>query len=121
ETVGKEFPPSVIQTVTSRIEDCSDQIGGRYDVALCSLSYHHMPIEVKRKHLERLKEHFDHLVIFEVDANNDTPELFSPELAVSVYQSYGRIIDFVYAHDAPVEVAQGCVDCFLMTEEISFF
>lgn len=38
---------------------------------------------------------------------------------MSVYQSYGRIIDFVFQHDAPVEVANDCVDRFLMTEEVS--
>jgi hypothetical protein len=54
-----------------------------------------------------------------MDANNDTPELYSPDLAFSVYQSYGRIIDFVYAHDAPVEVVTDCIDSFLMTELVS--
>ena len=54
-----------------------------------------------------------------MDANNDTPECSSPELALSVYQSYGRIMDFVYAHDAPVDVVTDCIDAFLMTEVIS--
>ena len=54
-----------------------------------------------------------------MDANNDTPECSSPELSLSVYQSYGRIMDFVYAHDAPVGVVTDCIDAFLMTEVIS--
>ena len=29
------------------------------------------------------------------------------------------MIDFIFEHDAPVEVALACVDCFLMTEEVS--
>jgi hypothetical protein len=36
-----------------------------------------------------------------------------------VYQSYGRIFDSIYAHDAPVEVVNECIDSFLMTEVIS--
>jgi hypothetical protein len=78
-----------------------------------------MPLEHKKIHLARLKPWIDHFLLFEMDANNDTPDIFSPELALSVYQSYGRIIDFVFAHDAPVEVVTDCVDSFLMTELIS--
>lgn len=57
---------------------------------------------------------------FELDANNDTPDLFSPELICSIYQSYGRLIDYVFAHDAPIKIAEQAVDNFLMTEDISF-
>ena len=59
-------------------------------------------------------------IIFEIDANNDLPEQFSPELALSVYQSYGRMISLVFMHDAPLGLALSCVDAFLMTEEVSF-
>ncbi len=118
-TVRQAYPDVTIRTVNSRIEQISDKIDASYDVALSSLAYHHMPMELKRVHLEKLKPRIDHFVIFELDANNDTPEVHSPELAVSVYQSYGRIIDFVFAHDAPVDVVQACVDCFLMTEAVS--
>ena len=86
---------------------------------MSSLAYHHMPMEDKRVHLARLKPWIDHFLLFEMDANNDTPDLLSPELALSVYQSYGRIMDFVYAHDAPVDVVTDCIDSFLMTEVVS--
>jgi hypothetical protein len=86
---------------------------------MSSLAYHHMPVEDKRIHLSRLRPWIDHFLLFEMDANNDTPELYSPELAFSVYQSYGRIMDFVYAYDAPVEVVTDCIDSFLMTEVVS--
>ena len=119
ETVSKHFSPNIIKTINSKIEKVSDQIDSHYDIALSSLAYHHMPMEKKIFYLNRMKKHIDHFVIFELDANNDSPELFTPELSLSVYQSYGRIIDFVFAHDAPVEVAQACVDCFLMTEAVS--
>jgi SAM-dependent methyltransferase len=120
KTLSKDFPPSIIKTINSRIEDCSEKISSRYDLAISSLAYHHMQIEKKKIHLEKLKTKFDHFVIFELNANNDTPELHSPELALSIYQSYGRIIDFVFSCDSPVELSQACVDSFLMTESVSF-
>jgi hypothetical protein len=54
-----------------------------------------------------------------MDGDHDTPQLGSPELSLSVYQAYGGIIDDIFAHDAPVEVALGCVDLFLLAEVIS--
>jgi len=120
KTVEEVFPPSKIKTINSRIQDISHRVDKKYDLALSSLAYHHMPLEVKRVHLEQLKSRFDHFVIFELDANNDTPEMHSPDLALSIYQSYGRIIDFVFSCDAPVELSQRSVDAFLMTECISF-
>jgi SAM-dependent methyltransferase len=119
KTVGEAFPPNLIHTLNNRIENVSAGIEGHYDIALTSLAYHHMPWETKKIHLKKLAGQLDHLLIFELNANNDTPELYTPELALSVYQSYGRVIDFVLAHDAPVEVAVATVDCFLMTEAVS--
>jgi len=119
ETVGSAFPDAAIGIENSRIQKCSDKIDKSFDIAVSSLAYHHMPLELKRIHLSRLKPWIDHFLLFELDANNDTPELFSPDLALSVYQSYSRIIDFVFGHDSPVEVAVDCVDSFLMTELVS--
>ncbi len=121
KTVRDAFPDIHIKTVNSRIQDCSGSIDHRYDLAVSSLAYHHMPLEQKKVHLTRLKPWIDHFVLFEMDAYNDTPKMYSPDLALSVYQSYGGIIDFVFAHDAPVDVAVACVDLFLMTEVVSFF
>lgn len=120
KTLSKDFPPSVIKTINSRIEDCSEKISSEYDLAISSLAYHHMPVEKKKIHLEKIKSKINHFVIFELNANNDTPEMHSPELAMSNYQSYGRIIDFVFSCDAPVELSQNCVDSFLMAENVSF-
>ena len=119
KTVGQAFPGIPVTTENARIQDCSASITHRYDIAMSSLAYHHMPVEEKRVHLGRLKPWIDHFLLFEMDANNDTPECSSPELSLSVYQSYGRIMDFVYAHDAPVGVVTDCIDAFLMTEVIS--
>jgi hypothetical protein len=119
KTVTDAFPGTVIRTENCRIQDFSSRIDHRYDIALSSLAYHHMPAEDKRTNISQLKPYIDHFLLFELDANNDIPELFSPELALSVYQSYGRIIDFVYAYDAPVDVVTDCVDSFLMMELVS--
>ena len=119
ETVGKAIPSACTKTLNHRIEQVAGKLNARCDMALCSLSYHHMPYEQKVIHLKELKPWIDHLVLFELDANHDFSELQSPELAISLYQSYGRMIDFVFSHDAPIKVAQACVDRFLMTEAVS--
>lgn len=119
-TVGRVIDRSAIKAVTGKIEDLSDKIDRRYDIVVSSLAFHHMPVEQKRVHLKNLKRWMDHFIIFEIDANNDLPEQFSPELSLSVYQSYGRLINLVFMHDAPVALALECVDAFLMTEEVSF-
>lgn len=119
ETVCKGLPGVVVRVENARIQDCLGRIDSRYDIAISSLAYHHMPVEQKEIHLKRLKPWIDHFVLFEMDANNDTPDIFTPDLSFSVYQSYGRIIDFVYAFDAPVDIVTNCVDSFLMTEMIS--
>lgn len=119
KTVSEALPGVAITTENARIQDCSASLRHHYDIAMSSLAYHHMPFEDKRTHLARLEPWIDHFLLFEMDANNDTPEMYSPELALSVYQSYGRIMDFVYAYDAPVEVVTDCIDSFLMTEVVS--
>jgi len=119
KTVGDAFPGIPITTENACIQDCSAGICHHHDIAFSSLAYHHMPLEDKRVHLARLKPWIDHFVLFEMDANNDTPDLFSPELAVSVYQSYGRMIAFAFASDAPQSEVTDCVDSFLMAELVS--
>ena len=61
----------------ARIQDCSAGINHHYDIVFSSLAYHNMPIEDKHIHLARLKPWIDHFVLFEMDANNDTPDLYS--------------------------------------------
>lgn len=121
ENVSRAFPEAGIRLSHARIEALSDHLSGHYDIALASLAYHHMPYETKLFHLQRLQKHIDAFILFELDANNDTPEMHSPELALSVYQSYGGLIDFIFANDAPVELAVSSIDRFLMSEAIYFF
>ena len=120
KTIAQDFDPSLIKAHHSRIQDFSDKIDTHYDIVISSLAYHHMPYENKIIHLEKMRGLLDHFIIFELDANNDTPEMNSPELACAVYQSYGRIIDYIFSHDAPIQVAENGVDAFLMTEAVSF-
>lgn len=119
KNISESFPDTLVRTENCRVQDFSCRINHHFDIAVSSLAYHHMPAEDKKTSISQLKPWINHFLLFELDANNDLPELFSPELALSVYQSYGRIIDFVYAHDAPVDVVTDCVDSFLMTELVS--
>jgi len=121
ETVAEAFPGVRIRRENCRIQDCSGRINRQFDLAISSLAFHHMPIEEKRMHLSRLKPHIDHFILYEMDANNDTPGIYSPDLALAVYQSYGSIINSILSQDAPIDLARTCVDQFLMTEVISFF
>ncbi len=117
--VGMAFPGASIRAFNNRLEVVSNQVQSRYDVAISVLAYHHLPFESKLAHLRSLSKWVDHFIIFEPEGNHDTPELFSPDLAFSVYQMYGRGIEFILSQEAPEEVALSCVDMFMMTEAVS--
>jgi len=119
KTVGEVFPPSAIRGINGSIQDFSDTLSEHYDIALSSFAYHHIPYETKLFNLRKLAPWIDHFVLFELNGNNDLPELNSPELALSVFQLYGRVIDWVFSHDAPLELAIAAVDNFLMAEVVS--
>jgi SAM-dependent methyltransferase len=113
------FPDTTIRIENCRIQDYSDRMDRHFDIAISSHAYHHIPLELKRVHLSRMKPWIDHFLLFELDANHDTPDLFSPDLSFSLYQSYGRIIDNALSQHAPVEGTVELVDSFLMTELVS--
>ena len=119
KTVGELFPTTSIRSINSSIQDFSATLGEHYDVAMSTFAYHHIPYETKLFNLRKLAPWIDHFVLFELDSNNDLPELNSPELALSVYQIYGRVIDWVFSHEAPVELAIASVDNFLMAEAVT--
>ena len=121
ENAIKAFPHAKVTLLHGRIEALSGKIPGNFDIALASLAYHHMPYEDKLFHLKKLRNQVGCFILFELDANNDTPEMHSPELALSVYQSYGAMMDFVFSYDAPIELAISSIDRFLMSEAIYFF
>ncbi|MCK9579813.1 MAG: class I SAM-dependent methyltransferase [Methanoregula sp.] len=119
KTIRAAFPSVAIGIECCRIQECSGRVDHKVDIAMSSLAYHHMPVEDKRLHLRTVKPWIDHFLLFEMDADIDRPERLSPALALAVYQSYGRFFDCIYAHDAPVEVVNECIDMFLMTEVVS--
>lgn len=117
-TVKAAFPGSCVMPLQGRFQDvCADL--PECDVALAAISIHHMPREERRIHLERLAPRIGHIILFELNADHDTPELNSPELAVSIYQSYGAMIEVIHAQDAPRELKEGCVDRFFLAEAIT--
>lgn len=119
KTVGDVFPPAAIRGMNRSIQEFSETLNEPYDVAVSSFAYHHMPYETKLFTLRKLAPWISHFVLFELDSNNDLPELNSPELALSVYQIYGRVIDWVFSHEAPVALAIAAVDNFLMAEAVT--
>ncbi|WP_460372451.1 class I SAM-dependent methyltransferase [Methanocalculus sp. MC3] len=121
KTVAEAFPGVHISKENCRIQDCTGRIYRHFDLATSSLAYHHMPYEEKRLHLSRLRPRIDHFILYEMDADNDRPEIYSPDLALAVYQSYGSIINSILSQDVRIDLARTCVDQFLMTEVISFF
>jgi len=120
ENAKKEFKYIKIKKICAKIQDVIGNLENNYDIALSSLAYHHMPFEDKMMHMKELSGKIDHFLLYEIDANNDTPEQNTPEMALSVYQSYGSLIDFLFSHDAPVETAIASIDKFLMSETVSF-
>ncbi len=115
--VARAFPGAEVRLLETRLEDAGEL--SPCDVAIASLAVHHMPAETKRVHLGRLGETVDHFLLMELEANHDYPELHSPEIAFSVYQVFGRGLQFVFNQDAPAEVHRKCADMFLMTEAVS--
>jgi ubiquinone/menaquinone biosynthesis C-methylase UbiE len=120
KTILDTHPGITLKAIHCRIQELTDHIDGHFDIAMSSLAFHHMPYEDKTTHLKRIKKHINNFIIFELDANNDTPDINTPELDLSVYFSYGRIIDLVFSHDAPIHLAEETVDKFLLTEAVSF-
>ncbi len=119
KTATEVFPKARITTMLGLSQDISARFPSGIDFTLCSLSIHHMPWEVKAGLVKDIASRSREVLLFEMDADHDTHELGSSELSLSVYQSYGAIIDAIFAHDAPVDIALKCVDLFLLAEVIS--
>lgn len=118
KNVSAAFPAAKVRCLETKLEDIGP-LDDDYDVALASLSVHHMPAEKKKVHLEKLGGSIDHFLMLELEGNHDYPDLHSPELAFSAYQVFGRALQFVFSQDAPADVQRHCADIFLMTEAIS--
>jgi len=113
------FPDMKIQSHEVHIQDVSTRLSPDTDIVVTSLSCHHMPYLDKEILFRQIGEKTRHLLVFEIDANHDLPEKNSPELLVSIYQSYGRLITLLLNHPSPSGAGERCADYFLMAEVIS--
>jgi SAM-dependent methyltransferase len=117
--IASAWPDSRVEGRVARLEDVASTLDGRYDLVVGSLSLHHMPAEVKRRTLAALAPSLDHLLLLELDADHDTPELGSPRLAASVHQTYGWMLAQILGPDTPDPVARESADRFVAPELVS--
>jgi len=117
--IAASWPDARVDGRVARLEDVVGSLDGRYDLVLGSLSLHHMPVEVKRRTLAALGPAMDHLLLLELDADHDSPEVGSPCLAASVHQTYGWMLAQILGPDAPDPVAQESADQFVAPELVS--
>jgi SAM-dependent methyltransferase len=113
------WPEARVDGRIARLEDAAGSLDGRYDLVLGSLSLHHMPAEVKHRTLAALAPVMDNLLLLELDADHDSPEVGSPRLAASVHQTYGWMLAQVLGPDAPDEIARQSADRFVAPELVS--
>lgn len=113
------YPDMKINSHEGPIQDVSTHLSQDTDIAIASLSCHHMPYKDKEFLFNQIAKKTRHLLVFEIDADHDLPEKNSPELLVSVYQSYGRLITMMLNHPSLPEAGERCADYFLMAEVIS--
>ena len=117
--LASAWPDARVDSQVARLEHVAAAIQGRYDLVVGSLSLHHMPIEVKRRALSSLAPSIDHLLLLELDADHDSPEVGSPPLAASVHQTYGWMLAQILDTDGPDEVARESADQFVAPELVS--
>ncbi|MGA8890356.1 MAG: class I SAM-dependent methyltransferase [Anaeromyxobacteraceae bacterium] len=117
--VASAFPDARVEGRVGRLEDVASLLVGPYDLVVGSLSLHHMPAEVKRRTLATLAPAFDHLLLLELDADHDAPEVGSPALAASVHQTYGWMLAQILGPDTPDAVARESADRFVAPELVS--
>jgi SAM-dependent methyltransferase len=119
ERVATAWPNARVDGRVARLEDVARSLEGPYDLVVGSLSLHHMPAELKHRTLAALAPSMDHLLLLELDADHDTPEVGSPRLAASVHQTYGWMLAQILGPDAPEAVARESADQFVAPELIS--
>ncbi len=113
------WPDARVESRVARLEHVASALPGPYDLVLGSLSLHHMPAEVKRRALAALAPSVEHLLLLELDADHDAPEVGSPSLAASVHQTYGWMLAQILGTGAPDELALESADRFVAPELVS--
>jgi SAM-dependent methyltransferase len=117
--IASDWPGARVECLEARLQDVAGRLAGQYDLALGSLSLHHMPAERKRSALSRLAPYVDHLLLLELDADHDTPEVGSPRLAASVHETYGWLLAQVLGPGTPDDAARETADRFVAPELVS--
>jgi len=117
--LASAWPDARVEGRVSRLEFVASTLQGHYDLVLGSLSLHHMPAEVKRRALSALAPSIEHLLLLELDADHDSPEVGSPRLAASVHQTYGWMLAQILGPATPDEVARESADQFVAPELVS--
>lgn len=113
------WPDARVEGRVARLENVASTLPGHYDLVVGSLSLHHMPAEVKRRALAALAPAMEHLLVLELDADHDSPELGSPALAASVHQTYGWMLAQVLGDGPGDAVARESADRFVAPELVS--
>jgi SAM-dependent methyltransferase len=111
--IAAAWPGARVDGREARLEDAAGALEGPFDLVVGSLSLHHMPAEVKRRTLAALAPSMDHLLLLELDADHDAPEVGSPRLAASVHQTYGWMLAQVLGPGTPDPVARESADRFV--------
>jgi SAM-dependent methyltransferase len=117
--LASAWPDARVEGRVARLEHVASILPGHYDLVVGSLSLHHMPAEVKHRALSALAPSLDHLLLLELDADHDSPEVGSPSLAASVHQTYGWMLAQILGPGAPDEVARESADQFVAPELVS--
>jgi SAM-dependent methyltransferase len=113
------WPDARVEGRVGGLEHVASTLTGPYDLVVGSLSLHHMPAEVKRRALSALAPSFDHLLLLELDADHDSPQVGTPRLAASIHQTYGWMLAQVLGPGSPDEVARESADRFVAPELVS--
>lgn len=113
------WPDARVEGRVARLEHVASSLPGHYDLVVGSLSLHHMPAEVKRRAMTALAPSMDQLLILELDADHDSPEVGSPELAASVHQTYGWMLAQILGPGPADDVARESADQFVAPELVS--
>ncbi len=117
--LASAWPEARVEGRVARLEHVAGALQGPYDLVVGSLSLHHMPAEVKHRALAALAPSIEHLLLLELDADHDSPEVGSPRLAASVHQTYGWMLAQILGPETPDAVARESADQFVAPELVS--
>ncbi len=115
--------PIKISTIHSRIESLDrTQISAlkdeRLSFTIAASCLHHLPKKAKVAALTMIRTISPVLLLEELEANHDLPEINSPDLIWSVQHFYNSLITSVQKSRLTASKKQMCINDFLLTEVI---